>query len=624
MFLLKKFLFVIVVFLVLSELAFSQGVDMVLRKNLKEEDTWNINKMYDSLSLWKSTYQKLNESNEWKELTQYQNTIKYSPKNLLDTLKLYFNIERSVEKLFTFAHLLFDQDMGNDHAKEIFGLSQILLAKFQEKVAWIEPEILQLSQDQLISYLDDSSLKDYKFYLEKISRMKAHTLSVAEEELLARAEQTFQTPYKIFSSFENADLTFEKVRNSDDDILELTHGKFSSYIRDKDRLLRKEAFEKYHKRFMEFENTLCELIQGQIKNHEFLSKSRKFDNCLTAALFPNQIDQDVYLNLIKTVRKNLPTLHKFISFKKRILKLPEFRPYDIYAPLVQEVDFSMDLNEAKKVVIDSVSTLGEEYQNILKRGLTLDRWVDYFETTKKRSGAYSSGCYDSMPYILMNYYGTLNDINTLAHEAGHSMHSYLSHNNQKYQYASYPIFLAEVASTFNEQLLHNYLYSNTTDVNKRAYLIADSLDRIQATFFRQTLFAEFELKIHEIVESGSPLTPSVLKKIYHDLYQDYYGKDMVLDELIDIEWARVPHFYYNFYVYQYATGISAAIFLYNQVKNDKNHCQQYLNFLKSGGSRYPLDLLKEAGVDLTAPDAVESLIKYFDHLIDELSIILEK
>lgn len=595
-----------------------QGGAEMLRENLKPEDTWNLSKMYDSINAWKTSYDRLNESELWNKLDLYQNRID-SSKNLLNLLNLYFDLQRAVENLYTYAHLLFDQNMGNDKSQEIYGLAQILYNKLQEKTSWIEPEILQLPIEQLQEYLNDPLLSAYNLYLKKLFVMKPHTLSIAEEKILARAQQTFETPYKTFSSFENADLTFEKVNN-----LELTHGKYSSYIRDKDRSLRKEAFEKYHKKFLEFENTLCELIQGQIKNHEFIAKTRSFDSSLEASLFPNQIDIDVYKNLIQTVRKNLSILHKFISFKKRVLKLDQFRPYDIYAPLVKEVNFSMDLNDAKKIVIDSVALLGNEYQDVLRKGLNEERWVDYYETSKKRSGAYSSGCFDSYPYILMNFYGTLNDVSTLAHESGHSMHSYLSHKNQLYQYSSYPIFVAEVASTFNEQLLHDYLMTQYDDLDKKAYLIADSLDRIQATFFRQTLFAEFELKIHEIIEKGSPLTPTLLKKIYHDLYQDYYGKDMVLDDFIDIEWARVPHFYYNFYVYQYATGISAAVYLYQHAKNDKNCCQKYLNFLKSGGSRYPLDLLKEAGVDLTKPDAVESLIHYFDHLIDDLSKILEK
>jgi oligoendopeptidase F len=594
------------------------------RDSVKEKDRWNIEKMYSSLDEWRKNLKIVNESNYWKSLDLYKNKLHESTKNLKSTLTSYFNLNRSLENLAVYAHLLLDEDLSNDKAKEAYGLAQFSLFKFTEQASWIEPEILQLSSQSLEEYINNPDLKDYKFYLEKLSKFKPHTLSIPEELIIARVEQTFQSPYKTFSALDNADLIFEDVLDSSGNKHGLTHGKYTSYLREPDRILRKNAFETYHKKFMQFENTLCEVLQGQIKNHEFVAKTRKFNSCLDAALYPNQISTEVYHNLIKAVRDNIKTLHKFVSFKKRILKLDKLSPYDMYAPLITGVDFKMNLEKAKETVVNSVAPLGKEYQDILKKGIFEDRWVDYFETNKKRSGAYSSGCYDSMPYILMNYYETLNDVTTLAHEAGHSMHSYLSNHTQSYQYSQYPIFVAEVASTFNEQLLHDHLLKKINDKKQEAYLLADSLDRIQATFFRQTLFAEFELKIHDLVEKGTPLTPSLLKNIYHQLYLDYYGPDMEVGDLIDIEWGRVPHFYYNFYVYQYATGISAAIYLYNLLKNDKNVCQQYLEFLKSGGSHYPLELLKKAGVDLTKPDAVQSLIYYFDHLIDQLSKILEK
>jgi oligoendopeptidase F len=354
-----------------------------------------------------------------------------------------------------------------------------------------------------------------------------------------------------------------------------------------------------------------------------LAKTRGFKNCLEAALYPNNIDLNVFYNLIKTVKSRINVLHKFVKIKKEILKLKKIHPYDLYAPLVKNVSFEMSIEEAKKNVIESVGILKKEYKSILKKGLFKDRWVDFCETARKRSGAYSSGCYDSMPYILMNFHSSLNDVLTLAHEAGHSMHSYLSNKNQSYCYSGYPIFVAEVASTFNEQLLFEHLFKNTKSKGKKALLLSNKINAIHATFFRQTLFAEFELKLHEIVEKGNPLTPSILKKVYRELYSEYYGEDLALDEYIDIEWARIPHFYYNYYVYQYATGISAAIALFEKMKKNKNHCQEYLKFLKSGGSRYPLDMLKDAGVDLRKPQVIEALIDYFDRLNDQLVLILK-
>ena len=599
--------------------------DMALnREMISKKDRWNIEEMYPSIEKWRKELKEINESDKLKLLQDYKGKLNESSSNVKSVLDTYFDLSRRLEKLAVFAHLYLDEDLSNDEAKEAYGLGQFAFYNLIEQSSWIEPELLQMPKEKLDEYINDDNLSDYKFYLEKLSRMKSHTLSIKEEELLARVDQTFQSPYKSFSTLENADLSFENITDSSGKSLELTHGKYSSYMREPDRTLRKNAYETYHKKFKDFENTFCELLQGQIKNHDFIAKTRKFNSCLEAALYPNQIDVSVYQNLIKAVRNNIKTLHKFVSFKKKVLKLDKLAPYDIYAPLIANQNFKMDLEKAKQTVIDSVAPLGQEYQNIVKKGILQDRWVDYLETKKKRSGAYSSGCYDSMPYILMNYYESLNDLNTLAHEAGHSMHSYLSNHNLPYHYSQYPIFVAEVASTFNEQLLHGYLFDTFKDKNQKAYLIADALDRIQATFFRQTLFAEFELKIHEMVESQTPLTPALLKQIYHQLYLDYYGSDMELDSLIDVEWSRVPHFYYNFYVYQYATGISAAVYLYDLCQKDKNNCQQYLKFLKSGGSRYPLDLLKQAGVDLTKPDAVKALISHFDHLIDQLSDILEK
>lgn len=596
---------------------------MLKRDQVALNDKWNVEKMYPSLEAWQKDLSRFKESEELNALMQYKNKLKDSAVGLKKALNNYFKGQRELEKLTCYAHLILDQDLGNDKAKQAYGISEMTFADFREKTAWIEPEILQFPKELFTKYLNDKELSDYKIYLENLYRLKDYTLSSKEEELLARLSNVFQTPYRTFSSFDNADLTFGNIKDSKGNELDLTHGKYANYLRESDRTLRKNVFESYHKKFLEFENTLCELIQGEVKNHYFLAKTRGFKSCLEASLYPNKIDLDVYHNLIKAVRSNLKSLHKFVALKKRLLKLEKLAPYDIYAPVVPS-SIKMNLDDAKKTVIESVAPLGENYQTILKTGLLSERWVDFYETERKRSGAYSSGCYDSMPYILMNFYGNLNDVATLAHEAGHSMHSYLSHHNQPYAYSSYTLFVAEVASTFNEQLLHDYLYKKMKNDKEKAMLIADLLDKIHATFFRQTLFAEFELKIHELIEKGEPLTPGLLKKIYHQLYVDYYGPDMALDDKIDIEWARIPHFYYNFYVYQYATGISAAMYLFENIGKDKKNVDKYLTFLKSGSSDYSINILKKAGVDLTHKEAVESLIRRFDTLMDQLSEILEK
>jgi oligoendopeptidase F len=380
--------------------------------------------------------------------------------------------------------------------------------------------------------------------------------------------------------------------------------------------LRQSAFEGIHRSFLKYENTLCELLSGQVQNSLFQTRSRNYPSCIEGALFPHQIDTSVYTGLIKAVRARLPSLHKYMKKRKEALKVDELHMWDLHVPLVQDVNLSFTYEEAEKLVIESVAPLGREYQEALSKGLLKGRWVDRYENARKRSGAYSSGCYDSMPYILMNYNGNFQDLMTLAHEAGHSMHSLNSNQHQPYQYSHYPIFLAEVASTFNEELMFLHLGKQELTKDQRRFLINQQIEDIRSTFFRQTMFAEFELKIHELAEQAVPLTPQLLKEIYHQLNVDYFGEALSVDTLIDIEWARIPHFYSHFYVYQYATGISAAHSLYRRVI-EENGREDYLKFLSSGSSHFPLELLKRAGVDMKSTQPVAALIDHFDHLVDD-------
>ncbi|MBM3183940.1 MAG: oligoendopeptidase F family protein, partial [Chlamydiae bacterium] len=370
-------------------------------------------------------------------------------------------------------------------------------------------------------------------------------------------------------------------------------------------------------------NTFCELLQGEVQKHVFQSKARKYPNCLTAALFPQKIDPLVYDNLISAVRKAHPLMHEYMALRKEILGLSELHYYDLIVPLVDEVQISMSYKEACDAVVQSVALLGKDYQSHVEKGLFQERWVDVYETPKKRSGAYSSGCYDSMPYILLNYQGTLNDALTLAHEMGHSMHSLFSRRNQPYIYADYPIFVAEVASTFNEQLLLKQLKEKMKSKEERAYLINHAIEGIRATIFRQTLFAEFERQIHQWVEEGTPLTPKLLKEYYVKLNRDYYGPDLISDPELEIEWARIPHFYYNFYVYQYATGLSAALTLFQKAEKDPEKRQKYLEFLSSGGSNYPIELLEKAGVNMRTSEPVDAAMEKFKQLLEELKNCLK-
>jgi len=528
-------------------------------------------------------------------------------------LESYFDRRRLLEKLYTYAHLRHDENLANDENKARFQKISNFLHDFAAATAWIEPEILALPKDQLKGYCEE--LEEMRFYLEQLLRRKQHTLSPREEELVALSGRALATAHQAFSQMTNADFRFGKVKEH-----ELTQGSYGLLMRSEDRSLRKSVFEKLHGHYSAYENSLCELLNGQVQTHLFDARAHHFTSALEASLFPKRIDTSVYKQLIQTVRSKLPVLHRYMKLRKEVLGVSELHLYDVYAPLFPAIDRSYSYEEAAQTVIESVAPLGGDYQTRLAKGLTKERWVDVYENVGKRSGAYSSGCYDSMPYILMNYKGHLRDVYTLAHEAGHSMHSYLARKHQPYVYADYTLFVAEVASTFNEDLLFQHLLAQSED---RAYLVSEKLDDIRATLFRQTMFAEFELMLHEMAEQGEPITPKVLRERYHQLNQDYFGPDVVIDPEIDIEWARIPHFYYNYYVYQYATGISAALALSEKVqKGGASERGEYLTFLKSGGSKYSLDLLKDAGVDMTTPEPVLAAIDRFDDLVTNLGYII--
>lgn len=604
------------------------------RNEVTQENYWNVQAMYPSFQDWEKDFsqffppEKLKADIKWPDLHQYKGQLKNGDEILKQVLELIFQINRKIEFLYTYAHLRHDEDIVNDAHKAAIQRITTVAFEFQKELAWFEPEILSLPQDILDRYLNSSLLAPYQFYLKKIVRLKPHTLSVEQEELLALAGKSLETAPRAFSAYNNADIKFGTIKNDKGEDKELSHGLYNLYIRDQDRTLRKNAFKGLSSKFFDLENTLSELISGLVESHIFSARARKYDNCLHAALFPKDVPLSVYYSLIKAVREGLKSLHRYVDLRKRILKLDEIHLYDMYVPLVPAVDIKMSYEEAEELTIQSSSALGSEYQQILTKGLRQDKWVDRFENRNKRSGAYSSGCYDSYPYILMNFRGILKDTFTLAHEAGHSMHSFLSNHNQPYHYASYPIFVAEVASTFNEELLMHLLINRAQTKEEKAFLINEKIEDIRGTLFRQTMFAEYELKIHQMAESGIPLTPTLLKDEYRKLNEDYFGKEAFIDQEIQIEWARIPHFYYNFYVYQYATGISAALSLAEKILNgteqQKKETQTaYLNFLKSGGSKFPIDLLKTAGVDVTSNEPVNAAIRTFDSLITQLENLLK-
>lgn len=596
-----------------------------LRTEVNEQNTWNVKELFSDFQTWEKVFNQASEerSPPWPQFTAFKGRLSESPLVLMEALTIFLSISRQLEKLYTYVHLRHDEDITNVEHKNGYEKALALIHQFSECASWLEPEILGLPEELLKEYLASPALEKYLFYLEKMIRLKKHSLSKEQEELLAIANRALEVPYKAFASLNNADFKFDNAVDAQGNSHELTHGSYQLFLRNRDPVLRKSAFEAMHQKYANFENTLCELIHGQVQNHLFEAKARKFQSCLEASLKPKNIDLSVYHSLIEAVRNEIDALHDYISLRKKILNVEELHLYDLYVPLTAQLDIKLNYEEGEKAVIESVAPLGEDYQNQLRDGLQVRRWVDRFENKNKRSGAYSSGCYDSQPYILMNYKNILNDVFTLAHEAGHSMHSLLSRQSQPFHYASYPIFVAEVASTFNEELLMVHLKKQAKTKEEKIYLINQQIETIRTTLFRQTLFAEFELLIHELVEKNIPLSPALLKSEYLKLNQFYFGPGIVIDQLIENEWSRIPHFYYNFYVYQYATGISASIALAEKVlkggKTDRDH---YLAFLKGGCSKYPIDLLEMAGVNMRSPEPVKAAIGKFRTLIKELSALI--
>ena len=597
------------------------------RKDVSEKDTWNVEALFPTMKAWEKEFKaecKTKSAPFFSKITAHQGKLSKSVKELKEALDIYFATERRLRKLYTYAHLRHDENIADEVNKKAYDQISTLYHQFAAETSWLQPEILAIEKTKLQKYLKDAHLADYSFFLEKLLRLKPHTLDEKQEKLLALAEQALDAPHKAFSAISDADFKFGTVLDKEGKKKPLTHGTFGLYLRDQDRTLRKNAFTALLGKYSEYENSITELLNGQMQKHLFQARSRNYGSCLDAALFPKNIDPKVYRALIDAVHENIGSLHKYMKLRKKLLGVKEMHLYDAYVPLVKSHDMKFSYKEAEELVIESVKPLGEEYQAHLKKGLKTGRWVDRYENQNKRSGGYSSGCYDSMPYILMNYKGILRDVFTLAHEAGHSMHSLLSRKTQPYQYSDYTIFVAEVASTFNEELLMHELIKNAKTKEQKAFLINEKLEDIRATLFRQTMFAEFELFMHEAVEKRIPLTPSLLKQEYTRLNHFYFGKDMTIDPEIAIEWARIPHFYYGFYVYQYATGISAALALSERVLNGgKKERTDYLGFLHAGSSDYPINILKKAGVDMTKPEPVAKAIQKFSNLTTELEKLLK-
>lgn len=592
------------------------------RTEVKKENQWNVEAIYPDLKAWQKDFDALVKEGNVKadSILAYRGKLGDGADVLKKAIEESIKLERKLSVLYTYAHLKHDEDIAEPEHKAALSKIRNALNNLETQLSWFEPELIALDEAKIKSYLESKELKDYRFHLEKTFRQKPHTLPYEQERLISLSSLALSTPHKAFSSMNDADLKFGEAIDSHGKSYPLTHGSYQVLLRSQDRELRKNAFTTYHSKFESFENTMAELLNGAVQRNVFNARARNFKSSLDAALFPNHIDTGVYKKLIETVKANLQPLFRYFDVRKKMLKLDEIHLYDMAVPLTPSFDLKVTYPEAEELLIKSFAPLGPEYVKEIEKGLKNDRWVDRYENQNKRSGAYSSGCYDTNPYILMNYKDILRDVFTLAHEAGHSMHSLLSRKHQPYQYGNYPIFLAEVASTFNEELLNTHLLNKSQNKEEQIFLISQKLDDIRATLFRQTMFAEFELKIHEMAENNIPLTPQALKALYIELTKSYFGPHVVIDKEIEIEWARIPHFYYNFYVFQYATGISAALALANRVlKGGAKEREAYLGFLKSGSSDYPIETLEKAGVDMSSPAPVKEAIDYFGNLVDKLS-----
>lgn len=599
-----------------------------LRNQVPLEDQWDLTSLFSTDADWQQALTAFLEENmppTWPKIAALQGTLNQGPAQVKKALETTLSIRRQLESLYVYAHLKRDVNTADDTWSGNHKRIMMLFQDFGVATSWFDPELLGLSEKQLKEIVEDSSLSIYQVYLQKIIRMKPHTLPKEQERLIAQSDKALATARRAFSAFNDSDLTFPPIVDSEGKEHELTLGSYSLYIYHPDRTLRKNAFKSCLGTYGKYKHLLCELLTGNAERNVYVSRARGYKSSLEAALDVNNIDVAVYHSLISTVREHLDGLHDYMQLRKEVLGIDTLHPYDFNVSLVKDYETKIPYDEGRDLVVESVAPLGAEYQNALKEGLNSARWVDRYENRYKRSGAYSSGSYDSVPFILMNYKGLIRDVSTLAHEAGHSMHSYFSTRTQNYHDYDYPIFVAEVASTFNEQLLADLMIERAKSDEEKIFLLNQQVEEIRGTLFRQTLFAEFELFIHTALEQQQPLTSQVIQAHYVQLLKEYYGPAVTWDDEIAYEEFRIPHFYSSFYVYQYATGLSAAIALAHKIRqNEPGAKERYLEFLKSGCSRYPLDLLERAGIDMRSKEPVTQAMLLFKELVAKLRALLVK
>lgn len=590
------------------------------RSQVAVADTWDLAPLFPDDAAWEAEFTTL--SIRYGEVAAYRGTLGRSAAGLLALLEFEKSLDRSSERLAQYAGLRLSEDSSCSDSLDRDGRLSSLCAKIGEACSWVAPEIQGIPDETFDSFLIDPLLSEWVTPLARLRRLKPHILGNKEERLLSLAMPAISGHHETFSQLTNVDMSFGTVRDERGREIELTQSSFSSLLQRPDRAVRKAAFDGFYAEFSAHRYTLASSLASSVKADVFLARARNYPSALEASLFADNVPSGVYDNLVTAVRSRLPSLHRYYALRQRVFNLTDLHVYDTYAPLVGAVQSDVPFDEAVDKVLASLRPLGEEYTETLAKGLRSERWCDRYENKGKRSGAFSYGTYEGPPYILMNYKADVfSDIYTLAHEAGHSMHTWYSRRTQNFQNYHYPIFLAEVASTFNEILLTEHLLAGTTDRAMRAYLINRQIDDLRGTLFRQTMFAEFEKRVHADEESGAALTLESFRRNYRGLLDTYFGPGVVIDAELELECLRIPHFYSAFYVYKYATGISAAITLADQVLAS-GETGRYFGFLKSGGSRFPIETLAEAGVDMCSPEPVEAALALFSRRVAELEELL--
>ncbi|NLM52365.1 MAG: oligoendopeptidase F [Firmicutes bacterium] len=593
-----------------------------LREEIPEEYTWKLEDIFASDEAWEEEFKSVQALlSKGKE---FQGKLGESAAVLLAALEYEDQLAERLGKLYAYAHMRADQDTANSFYQAQEDRIRNLYAQAASQLAFLVPEILSIPEEKINAFLQENEkLRLYAHALDEINRKRPHVLPREQEALLAQASEVLAASEITFGMLNDADLEFPQIKNEHGESVQVTHGRFITFLESPERRVRRDAFKAVYSTYKKFRNTFASTLSGNIKKNNFLARVRNYSSAREAALAKNNIPESVYENLVSTINEHLPLLHRYLKLRHKVLGVKKLHMYDLYTPLINDVDMKISYEEAKNILLEALSPLGEDYLQVIREGFA-NRWIDVYENKGKRSGAYSSGAYGTNPYILMNWQDNINDLFTLAHEFGHSVHSYFTRKSQPYRYGSYAIFIAEVASTCNEIILNDYLLRTIDDEKKRIYLLNHFLEGFRGTVFRQTMFAEFEHLIHQKAQNNEALTAETLTNEYYALNQKYYGtEEMEIDEEIGWEWARIPHFYYNYYVYQYATGYSAATALSQKILTDgKPAVEKYLQFLQAGSSDYPIKVLQKAGVDMTSKEPIAAACKVFAEKLTELERLL--